>query len=57
MFWNKVKLLQPNNAEFWNKITIGCGNEPLYLNPVDPYDRIKLYAIEAGGFSIVDKKL
>ena len=55
MFWNKVKLLQPNNAEFWNKITIGCGNEPLYLNPVDPYDRIKLYAIEAGGFSIVAK--
>lgn len=55
MFWNKVKLLQPNNAEFWNKISIGCGNEPLYLNPVDPYDRIKLYAIEAGGFSIVAK--
>jgi hypothetical protein len=54
-FWNKVKLLKPDNTEFWNKITIACGNEPLYLNPDDPYDRIKLYAIEAGGFSIVAK--
>jgi hypothetical protein len=54
-FWNKVKLLKPDNAEFWNKIAISCGNEPLYLDPKDPFDRIKLYAIEAGGFSIVAK--
>lgn len=54
-FWNKVKLLKPDNKEFWNKIDISCGNEPLYLNTNDPYDRIKLYAIEAGGFSIVAK--
>lgn len=54
-FWNKVKLLKPDNAEFWNKISISCGNEPLYLDPKDPFDRIKLYAIEAGGFSIVAK--
>ena len=54
-FWNKVKLLKPDNKEFWNRITISCGNEPLFLDPVDPYDRIKLYAIEAGGFSIVSK--
>ena len=54
-FWNKVKLLKPDNAEFWNKISISCGNEPLYLDPTDPFDRIKLYAIEAGGFSIVAK--
>jgi Tfp pilus assembly protein PilP len=52
-FWNKVQLLKPNNEEFWNKITLSCGNEPLFLNPDDPFDRIKLYAIEAGGFSIV----
>jgi Tfp pilus assembly protein PilP len=54
-FWNKVTLLTPNNKEFWNRIHISCGNEPLFLNPIDPYDRIKLYAIEAGGFSIVAK--
>jgi hypothetical protein len=54
-FWNKVKLLKPDNHEFWNRITIACGNEPLFLDPRDPYDRIKLFAIEAGGFSIVAK--
>jgi len=54
-FWNNVKLLRPDNVEFWNKIAISCGNDPVYLNPNDPFDRIKLYAIEAGGFSIVAK--
>jgi len=54
-FWNKVKLLKPDNSEFWNKIELSCGNEPLYLDINDPYDRIKMYAIEAGGFSIVAK--
>ncbi len=54
-FWNKVKLLSPSNTDFWNKITLACGNDPLYLDPKDPFDRIKLYAIEAGGFSIVAK--
>ena len=54
-FWNKVKLLKPDNAEFWNKISISCSNDPLFLDPRDPYDRIKLHAIEAGGFSIVAK--
>jgi len=54
-FWNQVKLLKPDNKEFWNRINIACGNEPVFLDPNDPYDRIKLYAIEAGGFSIVAK--
>jgi hypothetical protein len=54
-FWNKVKLLKPDNKDFWNRINIACGNEPVFLDPNDPYDRIKLYAIEAGGFSIVAK--
>lgn len=55
-FWNKVQLLSPNNKDFWSKITITCGNEPLPLNPEkDPYDLIKLMAIEAGGFSIIAK--
>lgn len=54
-FWNKVKLLKPDNKDFWNRISLSCGNEPVFLDPNDPYDRIKLYAIEAGGFSIVAK--
>lgn len=55
-FWNKLTLLKPNNDEFWSKISIQVGNDPLRLMPEkDPYDLIKLYAIEAGGFSIVAK--
>jgi len=54
-FWNKVKLLKPDNQDFWNKIEIKCGNEPLFLDINDPYDRIKIHAIEAGGFSLVSK--
>jgi hypothetical protein len=57
-FWNKVKLLRPDNSEFWDKIKIRCSNEPVYMEPDrDPYDLIKLYAIEAGGFSIVARSL
>jgi hypothetical protein len=53
-FWNQVKLLRPNNMDFWDKIKIRVGNEAVYLEPErDPYDLIKLYAIEAGGFSLV----
>lgn len=54
-FWNNVKLLKPDNMEFWNKISLSCGNEPVFLDPKDPFDRIKLYAIEAGGFSLVSR--
>jgi hypothetical protein len=57
-FWNKIKLLRPDNGEFWDKIKIRCGNEPVHLEPNnDPYDLIRLYAIEAGGFFIVAKSL
>ncbi len=53
-FWNKVKLLRHDNDDFWSKVAIRCGNEPVILDPVkDPYDLIKIRAIEAGGFSIV----
>lgn len=58
MFWNKVKLLKLDNSDFWDKIKIRCGNEPVHLEPAtDPYDLIRLYAIEAGGFSMVAKSL
>jgi hypothetical protein len=57
-FWNKVELLKPNNDKFWSKIELRCGNEPVYLDPAkDPYDLIKLYAINAGGFSMISKSL
>tara|TARA_R110002153_G_scaffold116125_3_gene259741 strand:+ start:208 stop:1344 length:1137 start_codon:yes stop_codon:yes gene_type:complete len=55
-FWNKVKLLRPDNHEFWSKITLRVSNEPVHLNPTeDPYDLIKYIAIEAGGFDLIGK--
>lgn len=57
-FWNKVSLLKPDNDLFWSRISVRCGNDPLFLDPAkDPYDLIKIYAINAGGFSIVAKSL
>lgn len=57
-FWNKVKMCRPDNDELWNKITIRAGNSPVFLDPtVDPYDLIKIYAIESGGFSMIAKSL
>ena len=57
-FWNKIELLHPSNSEFWDKIKIRCSNEPVALVPEsDPYDLIKLCAIEAGGFSMIAKSL
>ena len=57
-FWNKVKLLRHDNHDFWSKIKLRVGNDPIYLDPAsDPYDLIKIYAIEAGGFSLVAKNL
>lgn len=57
-FWNKVTLLKPDNDKFWSRISLRCGNDPVFLDPAkDPYDLIKLYAINAGGFSIVAKSL
>jgi hypothetical protein len=57
-FWNKVTLLKPDNDKFWSRISLRCGNDPVYLDPdSDPYDLIKLHAINAGGFSIVARSL
>ena len=57
-FWNKLTVMKPDNSKFWDKIEIRCGNDPVFLEPdTDPYDKIKLYAIKAGGFSIVAKSL
>lgn len=54
-FWDKVKTVHPNNHSFWDKISVSPGNEPLFLNPLDPHDLIKICGIEAGGFSIIAK--
>lgn len=56
-FWGKIKLLSPNNDEFWNRITMRMSNDPVFLNPADPHDFIKLKAIEAGGFSLIARTL
>lgn len=57
-FWNKVKVLRPDNSEFWDKILLRMSNDPIFLDPAkDPHDLIKLKAIEAGGFSLVAKSL
>jgi hypothetical protein len=57
-FWNKVQVCKPDNSSFWDKIFLRCGNDPVFLEPdKDPYDLIKLYAIEAGGFSMIAKSL
>lgn len=56
-FWNKIKLLRPDNDDFWGRITLRMSNEPVFLNPQDPHDLIKIKAIEAGGFSLVAKTL
>jgi len=55
-FWNKIKLVSPSNYNFWDGIVLRLSNDPVFLNPqTDPYDLIKVRAIEAGGFSIVAK--
>jgi len=57
-FWNKIKLLKPDNSTFWDKIKLRCGNDPVFLDmATDPYDIIKLYAIENGGFPMIAKSL
>jgi hypothetical protein len=52
-FWSKVKLLKPDNSEFYSKYSIKLTNEPVPLDPNKPDDLIKIKAIEAGGFKYV----
>lgn len=54
-FWNKVITVHPTNHSFWNEVYVQPSNEPLFLDPEDPHDLIKIFAIEAGGFSEVAK--
>jgi hypothetical protein len=52
-----ANFVEPGDDEFWSKITIRVSNEPVFLNPQDPHDLIKLKAIEAGGFSMIARSL
>jgi len=57
-FWNKVKLLRPDNDDFWGTLTIKAGNDPVYLDPLsNAIELLKVIAIEAGGFSMIAKSL
>jgi len=57
-FWDLVTLLKPNNSEFWDKMELAAGTDPVFLDPTtDPYDLIKIRAIDAGGFTMVAKSL
>ena len=57
-FWNKVKLCRPDNDDLWSEIELKAGNDILFMDPAtDPYDLIKIYAIDAGGFSMIAKSL
>ena len=57
-FWNQAKLLRPDNDALWGKIKVKLGNDPVYLDPkTDPYDLIKIFAIEAGGFDMIARSL
>lgn len=48
-FWSKVKQVRPDNHKFWHSISVTLSNNPSYLDPTEPEDLIKIFAIEAGG--------
>jgi hypothetical protein len=54
-FWDKVQAVHPvRNAETWKKIILKLHNGSIFLDiKNNPWDLIKLRAIEAGGFSLV----
>lgn len=54
-FWKNVKTVHPTNYAFWDKISIKPSNEPLFLDPENPNDLIRICGIQAGGFSTVAK--
>lgn len=52
-FMEYVTKFHPDNDSIWGKVSLRCGNQPVFLDPEDPDDLIKYYAIEAGGFPLV----
>ena len=48
-FWEKVATFRPDNKEVWSKITVRCGNDPIFLNPTTNTDHLLLIlSIESG---------
>lgn len=64
LFWDKVEMFISQGPDkkdsngfriptYWDNVQVECGNNPVYLNPNNPQDVILIYAIQAGGFTIV----
>jgi hypothetical protein len=70
-FWAKVTMfisqgpdvMQPDGKgtsrkpTFWDSVEVKCGNQPIFLDPKNPHDLVLIYAIKAGGFTIVAPSL
>ncbi len=53
-FMEKVQMVRPDNAKLWDTILITLANGDLFLDVENnPYDFLKLRAIEAGGFDSI----
>lgn len=54
-FMEKVQIVRPDNHEFWDSRTLylQLSNTSIFLDIENPYDYIKLRAIEAGGYDLV----
>jgi hypothetical protein len=67
-FWSKVTMFISQGPDklddnrnriptYWDSVEVRCGNGPIYLDPKNPHDVILMYAIDAGGFTIVAPSL
>lgn len=56
-FWDRVEQIKRDNYKMWDGIFLEMSNEPLFFDPKNPDDLIKICAIEAGGFSEIAKSL
>ena len=67
-FWGKVKQFisqAPDKFDgkgsriptYWDSVEVRCSNNPVYLDPHNPHDLILIYAIKAGGFTLVAPSL
>lgn len=56
-FLKDVKMVRPENTDFWKTISVSPSNDPIYLDPTLPEDLIIICAIEAGGFGDIAPSL
>lgn len=57
-FWSEIKLLHPDNHEFWKSHKLKLGNNALYLHPLtNPLHEVIIIAIEANGYSSIASSL